>query len=308
MNQNMHQNMNDIELCVGAHVSISGSFARSVSIAQSYGCGCMQIFTKSPRTWQTKPIDPPSAALFHEACKNASFPVFAHGSYLANPASSHPAQIEKSITSIVTELLRCEALHIPYLVLHGGHGQDDAQSTASARVVSCFIEAYTQVLAHPGSDKNHSVMMLLENSAGDANSVGNTFEEIAEILNAVSDAGFSPYIGTCFDTCHAYAAGYALNTEDGVKSVCDALFSTIDPHLLRLIHLNDSRYPCGSGRDRHLPPGKGEIGDTGFVALLQHPLIRNLPFICEVPIPDQKNGQELMHSIKDLGRKNVLHT
>jgi deoxyribonuclease-4 len=262
----------------------------------------MQIFTKSPRTWDAKSIDPTTASAFHEACKAASLPVFAHGSYLANPASSDPVQIEKSIASLSTELLRCEVLHIPYLVLHCGHGQDDTQRSASFRVVSCLTEAYTRVLAHPVHDHNHSVMVLLENSAGGKTSVGNMFEDIAEIIDNISDSGFSRHIGACFDTCHAYAAGYALRTEDDVHSTCDALFSIISPHYLRLIHLNDAQYACGSGRDRHLPPGKGHIGVLGFSALLHHPLIRDIPLICEVPISDQMSGQELIRSVKDIGK------
>jgi deoxyribonuclease-4 len=265
----------------------------------------MQIFTKNPRAWGAKPIDPAFAAAFHEACKGASLPAFAHGSYLINPASSDPVQIEKSIASIATELLRCEVLHIPYLVLHCGHGQDDRQRSASVRVFSCLTEAYTRVLSHPDHDDNHSVMILLENSAGETNSVGNMFEDIAEIIGNVSDAGFSRHIGACFDTCHAYAAGYALNTEDDVGCTCDALFSIISPQYLRLIHLNDAQYACGSGRDRHLPPGKGQIGVFGFAALLHHPLIQDLPLVCEVPISDQKSGQEVIRSVKDIG-KNVL--
>ena len=298
--------MNTSELCIGAHVSIAGSFSRSVSIAQSYGCGCMQIFTKSPRTWAAKPIDPVVAATFHEACEAVSFPVFAHGSYLANPASSHPVQREKSIVSIATELLRCEVLHIPYLVLHCGHAQDDTQKNASVRTASCLTEAYTRVLANPDHENNHSVMMLLENSAGEKKSVGNKFEDITEIIDNISDAGYSRHIGACFDTCHAYAAGYALNTEDDVHCTYDALTSTISPHYLRLIHLNDAQYACGSGRDRHLPPGKGQIGALGFAVLLHFPLIRNLPLVCEVPISDQKDGQELICSVKNIGKKNIV--
>ena len=298
--------MNERELCIGAHVSISGSFARSVSIAQSYGCGCMQIFTKNPRTWKAKPIEPAFAAAFHEACKAASLPVFAHGSYLANPASSNPVQIEKSIISISTELLRCEMLHIPHLVLHGGHGQDDTQRSASSRTISCLTEAYIRVLAEPNHDDNHSVTILIENSAGEANSVGSTFEDIADIIDNISDAGFSRHIGACFDTCHAYAAGYALNTEDNVHCTCDTLFSSISPHYLQLIHLNDAQYACGSGRDRHLPPGKGQIGVLGFAALLHNPLIQDLPLVCEVPISNTKYGQELIHSVKDIGGKNMV--
>ncbi|MCL2460986.1 MAG: deoxyribonuclease IV [Euryarchaeota archaeon] len=297
------QSTNERELCLGAHISISGSFAHAVSIAQSYGCKCMQIFTKNPRTWHAKYIEPSLAAAFHEACEHAShasFPVFAHGSYLANPASSKPAQIEKSIPSILTEIMRCERLHIPYLVLHCGHGQDESLSLASDRVISCLIEVYSHLQEHPDHDHCHPVMILLENGPGDANCVGSTFEELATILDGVSDLGFSKLIGVCFDTCHAHAAGYALSTESEVGSVCDEFFSVIEHQRLHLIHLNDAAHPCGSGRDRHLPPGEGLIGNPGFSALLHHPFLRNLPFICEVPIPDSKSGQALIHSVTEL--------
>lgn len=297
------QSTHEKEICVGAHVSISGSFAHAVTIAQSYGCECMQIFTKNPRTWHAKYIEPSLAAAFHEACGHVSpvsFPVFAHGSYLANPASSKLAHIEKSIPSIVTEIMRCETLHIPYLVLHCGHGHDESLSLASNRVVSCLVEAYSHVQEHPDHDHHYPVMILLENAPGDTNSVGSTFEELATIIDGISNAGFSKHIGVCFDTCHAHVAGYSLSTESDVRSVCDEFFSVIEHQRLCLIHLNDAEYPCGSGRDRHLPPGKGQIGNLGLATLLNHPSFRNLPFICEVPIPDSKNGQALIQSVKEL--------
>jgi len=291
------------ELCIGAHISISGSFTNAIATARSCGCECMQIFTKNPRSWNAKPIDPSVAAAFHEACEHdshGSFPVFAHSSYLANPASSKPAQIEKSISSIITEIMRCEALHIPYLVFHCGHGHDERLSLASDRVVSCLTEAYSHVQDHSDHDHCHSVMILLENAAGGTNSVGSTFQEFALILDGISDAGFSKHFGICFDTCHAHAAGYSLSTESEVGAVFDEFFSVIAHQRLRLIHLNDAEYHCGSGRDRHLPPGKGEIGKTGFAVLLQHPFLRHLPLICEVPIPDLKSGQALIQSVKEL--------
>ena len=286
------------ELCIGAHISISGSFTNAIATARSCGCECMQIFTKNPRSWNAKPIDPSVAAAFHEACEHdshGSFPVFAHSSYLANPASSKPAHIEKSIPSIITEIMRCEALHIPYLVLHPGYGPDEKLSLASDRVISCLTEVYSQ---------DHPVMILLENGAGGKNSIGSRFEELAMILDGLSDVGFSRHFGVCFDTCHAHAAGYCLSTESEVGSVCDEFFSAIDRHHLRLMHLNDAEHTCGSERDRHLPPGKGEIGKAGFIAILHHPILRKLSHICEIPIPDVMSGQALIKSIKELDTKH----
>jgi deoxyribonuclease-4 len=306
MAENQHQNNTCIsfdssDLCIGLHASISKSFAYAASWAFSCGCGCMQIFTKNPRSWTAKPIDPDAALAFHAACSETGIMVNAHGSYLSNPASVKPVQIEKSIDAISTEISRCEDLRIPYLVVHCGHGQDD-ESSAQSRVISCLTEICSRAF---DQQRDFPVTLLVENSAGDIHSVGSRFEELAAIIDGLVDAGFSSHIGACFDTCHAYAAGYPLNTEDEVSLVISELTSCISQKRIHLIHLNDSQGACGSGRDRHLPPGEGAIGVDGFSALMQHSVIRDKPMICEVPISDPKAGQDLMSAVQKMGN-NLL--
>ena len=301
MAENQHQNIAYIsrDLCIGLHASISKSFAHAASWALECGCGCMQIFTKNPRSWNSKPIDPDAALAFHAACSESGIMVNAHGSYLSNPASAKPVQIEKSIDAISTEISRCENLRIPCLVVHCGHGQDDAKS-AHSRVISCLTEVCSRAFDQQEGDA-YPVTLLVENSAGDIHSVGSRFEELAAVIDGLVDAGFSSHVGACFDTCHAYAAGYPLTTEDEVSLVINELTSNISPERIHLIHLNDVQGACGSGRDRHLPPGQGSIGVSGFSALLQHSVIRGKPMICEVPISDPKAGQELMNAVQKMG-------
>lgn len=263
---------------VGVHVSIAGSLDKAVGRAEERGCDCFQIFTKNPRGWAAKEISEESAEQFIQAVRESSLiPPFAHMPYLPNLASEKPDIYQKSVDALISELHRCSTLRIPSLVTHLGHSGDGPIS-GRTRV----IEAIQEALDRDGGETR----LLLENTAGERNSVGSSLEEISEIMEIVGD---SSRTGVCFDTCHAFAAGYDLRTAGSVDNLLKQVEDLIGMSALFLIHLNDAKGDLGSGKDRHEHIGCGSIGRDGMHALINHPLVRGIPFVCETPV-DSRRG------------------
>ncbi|MFA7198454.1 MAG: deoxyribonuclease IV [Methanoculleus sp.] len=276
---------------VGCHVSIAGSIDLAVGRARDAGCDTFQIFSRNPRGWKAKDLDADSADAFKAALRASGIgPVVDHMPYLPNLASPDEEIYEKSIATLTGELRRCALLGIPYLVTHLGHHRGAGMEAGQARVIA----AVNRALADAGAD---SVMLLLENTAGEKNSVGTTAADLRRILDGIEAAG---RVGICFDTCHAFAAGYDLRAAEGV----DAVFGELDDRLglshLRVIHLNDCKGALGSGLDRHEHIGLGSIGEEGFRHILRHPTIRSLPFICETPVDGQRDDGGNIAKVREL--------
>ena len=276
---------------VGCHVSIAGSIDLAVGRARDAGCDTFQIFSRNPRGWKAKDLDADSADAFKAALRASGIgPVVDHMPYLPNLASPDEEIYEKSIATLTGELRRCALLGIPYLVTHLGHHRGAGMEAGQARVIA----AVNRALADAGAD---SVMLLLENTAGEKNSVGTTAADLRRILDGIEAAG---RVGICFDTCHAFAAGYDLRAAEGV----DAVFGELDDRLglshLRVIHLNDCKGALGSGLDRHEHIGLGSIGEEGFRHILRHPIIRSLPFICETPVDGQRDDGGNIAKVREL--------
>ena len=276
---------------VGCHVSIAGSIDLAVGRARDAGCDTFQIFSRNPRGWKAKDLDADSADAFKAALRASGIgPVVDHMPYLPNLASPDEEIYEKSIATLTGELQRCALLGIPYLVTHLGHHRGAGMEAGQARVIA----AVNRALADAGAD---SVMLLLENTAGEKNSVGTTAADLRRILDGIEAAG---RVGICFDTCHAFAAGYDLRAAEGV----DAVFGELDDRLglshLRVIHLNDCKGALGSGLDRHEHIGLGSIGEEGFRHILRHPIIRSLPFICETPVDGQRDDGGNIAKVREL--------
>lgn len=274
---------------VGVHVSIAGSLDKAVGRAEERGCDCFQIFTKNPRGWAAKDISDEDATRFSDAVTASSLsPVFAHMPYLPNLASEKPEISVKSVDALVTELDRCFRLKIPYLVTHLGHAGDSPVS-GRKRVIHAINDALSR---HEGR-----TMLLLENTAGERNSVGSTFEEIGEVLDGISDRFIT---GVCLDTCHAFAAGYEFRNDEAVHSVVEQIHDAIGISRIRLIHLNDAKGDLGSGLDRHEHIGLGSISESGFRAILHHPSLREIPLICETPVDDRRDDAGNIHKVREL--------
>ena len=268
---------------VGFHVSIAGGISNSVDNAKKIGCTAFQIFSRNPRGWAAKPLAPDDVRLFKSKLsasgvdKNA---VIVHMPYLPNLSGPDGEFYTKSVETLAGEMQRCSALGIPYLVIHLGSHMGKGQASGLTQMVKAIGSARANSKGGP--------VVLLENNAGQKNSIGGNFEELRLILDRLD----SPReFGVCTDTCHLFASGNDLRTKAEVDKTLDKFDNVVGLKELKFIHLNDSKGPLGSNIDRHEHIGLGMIGTEGLAAFLNHRAIRGLPVIMETPI-DEKRGDE----------------
>jgi len=276
---------------VGVHVSIAGSLDLAVDRAMDAGCDVFQIFSRNPRGWGFKPLTDDDAALFRSKVRTSGLMPVDHMPYLPNLASPKPEIFEKSVDTLAAELDRCDKLGIAYLVTHLGHHLGDGIAGGRMRV----IKAISTALGNAGNN----AMLLLENTAGEKNSVGSSFEHIRVIMDELD---FPDRIGVCFDTCHAFAAGYELRTEEGLNETLTQFDEQIGIKNLRVIHLNDTKGDRASGLDRHEHIGMGFIGEDGMRGILHHKALRLLPFVCETPVDDRRDDRGNIAKVRELAK------
>jgi len=274
---------------VGVHVSIAGSLDLAVDRARDAGCDVFQIFSRNPRGWGYKPLADGDAQLFRAKVKTTGTIPVDHMPYLPNLASPKPEIYEKSVATLTAELDRCSRLGIPYLVTHLGHHLGDGIAGGRMRVIQAVSTALE------GAD--NGVMLLLENTAGEKNSVGSSFEHIRAILDELA---FPGRIGVCFDTCHAFAAGYELRTDEGLQDTLAQFDDQIGLRHLRVVHLNDTKGDRGSGLDRHEHIGMGFIGEDGFRRILHNTTFASLPLVCETPDDDRRDDRGNIGKVREL--------
>jgi deoxyribonuclease-4 len=264
--------MNDL---LGAHVSTAGGIRSAPPRAGAIAATAMQIFTKQPNRWAEPTLaddeyDAFAAAL---ALTSASATV-AHDSYLINLASPDPTLRKRSMASFEAELARCETLRLTYLVSHPGNYMDERES-GLARNADAIAESLERV---PGS-----TVLCLEATAGAGTVLGSTFEELAAIMDRIP-AEQRVRVGVCVDTCHIYSAGYDLvNEYDDVWKRFDDVLG-LDS--LRVLHLNDSKTPFGSRRDRHELIAEGSLGEAPFRRIMTDERFHAVPKVIETPKGD----------------------
>jgi deoxyribonuclease IV len=270
---------------LGFHVSIAGSLPLAVSRAEENGCDTFQIFTRSPRVWAAKPIEPAVAKAFKDALTISGIgPVVDHMPYLPNPAAEKPEIYARSIFTMTEELDRCDQLKIPYLVTHlGHHGKEDGHKKGQEKVIAAIGQALDESVGE--------TMILLENTANEKNTVGGTFPDVGVIADALSN---EKRIGFCFDTCHAAAAGYDLKGH-GAETVF-GWFNDEAGRLdrLKVIHLNDMKGGVGSHLDRHEHLGLGYLGEETIRDVLTFPKISHCAFIMETPSDEIRTDKDNM--------------
>ncbi|HEX3001550.1 MAG TPA: deoxyribonuclease IV [Methanoregula sp.] len=276
---------------VGVHVSIAGSLDLAVDRARDAGCDVFQMFSRNPRGWGYQPVDPSVAEAFRSKIKTTGLLPVDHMPYLPNLASPKPDIYEKSVATLTAELERCAILSIPYLVTHLGHHLGDGMAGGRSRVTRAINTAL--------KDADGSTMLLLENTAGEKNSVGSSFEHIRGILDGIENR---ERVGICFDTCHAFAAGYELRTEEGIAATLGQLDEAFGLDNLRLIHLNDTKGDRGSGLDRHEHIGLGFIGGEGFRHILHNKAFSRLPLVCETPVDERRDDRGNIETVRHLAR------
>jgi len=275
---------------VGVHVSIAGSLDLAVDRAREKGCDVFQLFSRNPRGWNFRPLPETVCSAFQEKIRASALVPVDHMPYLPNLASPRKDIYEKSVATLSAELERCRQLGIPYLVTHLGHHLGDGIAGGRKRVIAAIN---TALLATKESD----VVLLLENTAGEKNSIGSSIEHIRSIYEGLDD---KERIGLCFDTCHAFAAGYDLRSESGIGDTLHQLDEAIGISKIRLVHLNDAKGELGSGLDRHEHIGMGTIGRAGFSRILHRREIRDLPLVCETPVDERRNDVDNIRAVREL--------
>jgi deoxyribonuclease-4 len=251
----------------------------SVDRAVELGCTTFQIFTRNPRGWTYTKLKKAEVNEFRRKFEAAGFRVaMAHMPYLPNIASPKKDIYEKSVRSLVAELERCGALGLELLVVHVGSHLGAGLEKGVEQVANAVNRAVEAV--------DNQVKVLLENMAGQRNSCGSRFEDIAEILSRVEDAD---RVGVCLDTCHLLAAGYDIRSEEAVDATISRFDKVVGLNRLWAVHLNDSKGALGSGLDRHEHIGMGNIGENGFKVFINHPAIRDKPMVIETPEDERGN-------------------
>jgi deoxyribonuclease-4 len=274
------------------HVSISGKIDQAPDRAHELDLQTFQIFTRNPRGWKFKKLDMDEVKEFKRKVESYGFdPVVSHMPYLPNLSSPLKSLYNKSVKSLVAELERCGTLSIPYVVTHLGSHLGKGSDIGLERLVNAIDQATSQ------NENENNVMLLLENTAGTKNSMGSSFGDIRKILDRVEK---NDRVGVCFDTAHAYAAGYDLSSARGVDDTLAKFDSVLGLKVLKIIHLNDSQVALGSCRDRHEHIGMGYIGERGFRAIFKHQALRDLPFIMETPIDDRRDEVGNIRKVREL--------
>ena len=275
---------------IGCHVSIAGSIDKAVDNAVKRECSAFQIFTRNPRGWHAKDLIKEDISNFKsklKASKIDKFATCAHMPYLPNLASPKDEGFQKSVKILGDEVKRCAQLGIPYLVTHLGSHLGTGDEAGIKRLVDGLTQA-----VHPKLD----VMILLENTAGQKNSVGSEFKQLGEIFNQLKPA---KKFGICFDTCHAFVSGYDLRTKEKVKETFEEFDKHVGIENLKILHLNDARGEIGCNLDRHYHLGLGGIGEEGIAAVVKFANKKKIPIILETPIDDDRDDFENIRKAKE---------
>ncbi len=281
-----------MNLRVGVHTSIAGKISNALTEAANLGCDCVQIFSRNPRGWLTKPLTREETQEFRSQREELAIdPVVIHAVYLINLASQEPLIRERSIGAFREEVQRAVQLDADYLVVHPGSVKD---APPDLGILTC-VDSIKQSLR---GLKLGRLTILIENTAGQGGQIGRTFEQVADILDQLDGIPS----GCCLDTAHTYAAGYDIGKKGGLQKTIQALKATVGSERLRVVHCNDTRIPLGGRVDRHWHIGQGNIGFDGFRRIVQSTSLRKLPFILETPKLTAADDPRNLAALRNLGR------
>lgn len=276
---------------LGLHLSIKGSIDRAVDRAVESDCNILQIFSRNPRRWHSKKLVLNEIESFKAKLrKNGICPVFIHTPYLLNLSSPKEDVYRKSVIALKSELRRAFELSVPYIVTHLGSHLGFGKREGFTRIVGAINESFSVV--------ENDVTLLLENTAGTRNSMGSSFEDIEYIVSRIEDGA---RVGICFDTSHAFAAGYDLVSQGAIEYTLQKFDEIIGLNELKLVHLNDSKGGLNSGVDKHEHIGLGKIGESGFRNILKSRL-RQLPLILETPVDERRSDIDNLRKVRELAK------
>ena len=279
---------------IGAHMSIAGGVSQALIRARDTGCECVQIFTKSSRQWASKPYPKEEIEAFKRNFAESGLrQVVAHDSYLVNLGAPDDTLRKKSITGVIDELERCEALGVPFLIAHPGAHVGAGEEAGIAAIARSLDEVHA---ACPG----YQSKIAIEITAGQGSNLGYRFEQIKWIYDLVKE---NDRLRLCFDTEHAFAAGYDLRGDEGYDRTFSELDEKVGLDRVAAFYLNDSLKPFHSRVDRHQHIGKGYLGAEVFRRLVNDPRFAGIPMCLETePGPDMSEIVEdikTMHSLLD---------
>jgi deoxyribonuclease-4 len=267
---------------VGVHTSIAGGISKSIERAVLLDCNTVQIFSHSPRQWKKTGIPLNEAERFTALRQEYDInPVFVHASYLINLASLSPDIVTKSIDLLAYEMDNADQIGADYVVLHTGSasGEDEISSRKKA----------SKALMKSLAIKHGKSSIILENTAGQRGDITSLIHALADIIDQCNSDRIA---GICIDTCHAFASGYDIKSREGLNKLINEINKYIGIDKLKLIHLNDSKKPLGSGVDRHEHIGRGLIGIEGFRNILSDRRITEVPIILETPKENEDDDEK----------------
>ena len=268
---------------VGAHVSAAGGVENAPLNAHKIGAKAFALFTKNQRQWKAKPLTCESIDAFKKNCDELGFgpdQVLPHDSYLINLGHPGREELEKSREAFIDEMERCRLLGINRLNFHPG---SHLRKVSESECLATIAESINWAL-----DKVDGVSAVIENTAGQGSNLGYRFEQLAEIIDQVEDQS---RVGVCFDTCHAFAAGYDLRTHESCENVFADFERIVGFQYLKGMHLNDSKGAFLSRKDRHHSLGYGEIGWEPFRYIMQDHRFTNIPMVLETIEPVLWEGE-----------------
>jgi deoxyribonuclease-4 len=281
-------------MLIGAHVSPAGGLDKAIERGVERGCEAIQIFNQSPRMWRPTAYGEDDFAAFRAAMKDSPIKaVLIHAVYLLNCASEDPDIRDKSRASLIQSLRVGHGIRAAGVVLHPGSAKRGDVKAAIARAGQVIREALSETDKCP---------LYLEDTAGAGGTLGRSFEELGELLEA---AGAGKRLGVCLDSCHLLASGYDIRTAAGLTGTIDEFDRVVGLKRLGALHLNDSQTPLGSNRDRHANVGTGELGERGCAAFLSEPRFDKLPLVIETQGPERQGPTreevELCFSLRKRG-------
>lgn len=273
---------------LGVHVSVAGGLSRAIERGTDLGCTALQIFVTNPNRWRIDALPEGEVARFRRRWRRSAVEqVVAHAAYLINLCALDERVLERSRRRLGAELDRATALGLGALVVHPGAHMGRGEEPA-AKLVAASLDAVV------GDREPAATRVLLEVTAGQGTVVGSRLEALERIIER---AKCGARLGLCLDSCHLFAAGYAVDTEAGIEELLAEVEARFGAARLGCVHLNDSRHPRGSRRDRHANIGDGEIGTRALAYLARHPAVADVPLILETPRGDDGEGHR-----RDLAR------
>ncbi len=278
-------------MLLGVQVSTEGKIYEAVERAHQLGCNTMQIFSRNPQRWRDNFLESKDIEEFKKRQDEFKIkPLFIHIPYLINLASPNPRLYEASIEAYIEDILEAGLLKADYIVTHMGSHKETSEQAGIKRL----IDALNIIIE---KTKNSPVGIMLENTSGSGSWLGYKFSHQREIIEGLKR---KERIGLCFDTAHAYLAGYDIATKDGLGNTLDEIDKLVGINFIKLIHLNDAKGELGSRHDRHEHIGKGNIGLEGIKRIINHPKLRNLPFILETPKKTKEDDMMNLNTVRKL--------